>query len=106
MQQPPQTTPPRVSSALFGRAASVADNAETALESQGEEIAAPVNERPRTPRKRVAKPVTQEIKLCLPREVARELKAVAARRGITASALVLSSLRQTIPSVGEIVRAA
>lgn len=105
MQHPPQT-PPKVSSALFGRAASMADNAETALDSPPEETTAPVNDRPRTPRKRVVKPVTQEIKLCLPREVARELKAVAARRGITASALVLSSLRQTIPAIGEIVRAA
>jgi len=104
MQQP--QTPPRVSTALFGRAASMADASETSLETAGEEITPPVNERPRAPRKRVAKPITQEIKLCLPREVARELKAVAARRGITASALVLGSLRQTIPAIGDIVRAA
>lgn len=60
----------------------------------------------RPQRKRTAKSLTQEIKLVLPQAVAREIKAAAARRGITASQLVLSSVRQTVPAIAEILRAA
>jgi hypothetical protein len=98
-----------VSSSLFGRAASVAETLDQIPDplviASVDEATAPV-ERPRTPRKKPAKQVTQEIKLVLPQAVARELKAIAAKRGVTASALATTAFRQAFPSIAEILRAA